>query len=138
MPILSITGLSKSFGTNKVIDNISFDVPEGSIFGFIGANGAGKTTTMNMILGFLEMDSGEITACDEIVEYGKTVRSIGYLPDVPEFYKYMRPTEYLRLCGELSGMAMDKIVKRSQELRKPAAAGYPRAADSASVNFAHA
>ncbi|MCL2694517.1 MAG: ATP-binding cassette domain-containing protein, partial [Oscillospiraceae bacterium] len=81
--ILEIRGLTKSFGTNKVVDNISFDVPEGSVFGFIGANGAGKTTTMNMILGFLETGGGEITACGEKVHFGETIKSIGYLPDVP-------------------------------------------------------
>jgi len=116
MSVLSIRGLSKSFGTNKVIDDISFDVPDGSVFGFIGANGAGKTTTMNMILGFLEMDAGEIFVCGEKVSYGKTIKSIGYLPDVPEFYNYMRPTEYLMLCGELSGMTKIRIKERSAEL----------------------
>ena len=114
--ILSVRGVSKSFGANKVIDNISFDVPEGSVFGFIGANGTGKTTTMNMALGFLEPDGGEIIVCGEKVSYGKTVKSIGYLPDVPEFYGYMRPTEYLALCGELSGMPKPKIKSRSKEL----------------------
>jgi len=116
MPVLSISNLSKSFGDNKVINDISFDVPEGSIFGFIGANGAGKTTTMNMVLGFLEIDSGEIVACDEKVSYGKTVKSIGYMPDVPAFYNYMRPTEYLKLCGELSSMTKNEIKQRSGEL----------------------
>ena len=116
MSVLSINGLSKSFGTNLVIDDISFDVPEGSVFGFIGANGAGKTTTMNMILGFLEMDSGEITACGEMVSYGRTIKGIGYLPDIPEFYNYMRPTEYLNLCGGLSGMTKENIKERSKDL----------------------
>ena len=116
MNALSVKSLSKSFGANKVIDDISFDVPEGSVFGFIGANGAGKTTTMNMALGFLEPDGGEITVCGERVSYGKTVRSIGYLPDVPEFYNYMRPIEYLTLCGELSGMPKAEIRARGWEL----------------------
>jgi ABC-2 type transport system ATP-binding protein len=116
MNIIEIRNLSKSFGANKVLDNISFDVPEGCIFGFIGANGAGKTTTMNMILGFLEMDGGEIIVCGEKVSYGKTIKSIGYLPDVPEFYNYMRPMEYLLLCGELSGMPKAKIRERGREL----------------------
>jgi len=116
MSVLTIEGLSKSFGDNKVLDNISFDVPEGSIFGFIGANGAGKTTTMNMILGFLEIDSGEITACGEKVVCGKAIKGIGYMPDVPEFYNYMRPMEYLRLCGELSEMPVGKIKERGGEL----------------------
>jgi len=71
---------------------------------------------MNMVLGFLEADSGEIIACDESVSYGKTVKSIGYLPDVPEYYNYMRPLEYLRLCGELSAMSKAEIKQQSGEL----------------------
>jgi len=115
MSVLSIKGLSKSFGTNKVIDNISFDVPEGCVFGFIGANGAGKTTTMKMILGLLPSDSGDIYVCGEKVSFGKTKtnRLIGYLPDVPEFYGYMRPKEYLRLCGEVAGLDNDAIAQRT-------------------------
>jgi len=114
--VLKIRNLSKSFGTNKVIDGISFDVPKGCIFGFIGANGAGKTTTMNMVLGFLESDGGEIIACSEKVSFGKTVKGIGYLPDIPEFYNYMRPKEYLSLCGELLGMPKQEIKSDSEKL----------------------
>lgn len=112
---LAVKGLSKSFGTNKIIDNISFAVPEGNIFGFIGANGAGKTTTMKMILGLLPSDNGEIWVCGEKVSFGatKTNRYIGYLPDVPEFYGYMRPAEYLRLCGEIAGL---KAVENNQRI----------------------
>jgi len=68
MSILSIRDLSKSFKTNKVIDGLNFNVPEGSIFGFIGPNGAGKTTTMRMALGLLEIDSGDIIICGEKAE----------------------------------------------------------------------
>lgn len=118
MDILTIANLSKSFGSQKVIDNLSFAVPEGSIFGFIGQNGAGKTTTMKMVLGLLKADSGEIAVCGEKVTFGQTKTNdyIGYLPDVPEFYGYMRPKEYLRLCGEITGMADAKIKSRSDEL----------------------
>ena len=118
MEILSVKNLSKSFGANKVIDNISFDVPEGCVFGFIGANGAGKTTTMKMLLGLIPADKGEIEVCGERVSFGatKTNRHIGYLPDVPEFYGYMRPKEYLRLCGEIVGLTTDKTNKRALEL----------------------
>ena len=116
--ILSVKGLSKSFGTNKVIDGISFDVPQGSVFGFIGANGAGKTTTMKMILGLLPFDGGEIFVCDKKVSFGatKTNRFIGYLPDVPEFYGYMKPKEYLRLCGEIVGLDATENNRRVSEL----------------------
>jgi len=102
MNVLTIKELSKNFGTQKIIDNLNFSVPEGTVFGFIGQNGAGKTTTMKMILGLLKADSGEITICGQTVSYGqtKTNRYVGYLPDVPEFYNYMKPLEYLTLCGK--------------------------------------
>lgn len=118
MDILRIEGLTKSFGQNKVLQGISFAVPEGSIFGFIGANGTGKTTTMKMVLGLLEADGGNIYVCGEKVEFGaaKTNRLIGYLPDVPEFYNWMRPKEYLKLCGEITGMSLGAIKSRSEEL----------------------
>lgn len=120
MDILTIQNLSKSFGNNKVIDNLSFSVPEHSIFGFVGQNGAGKTTTMKMILGLLKADSGDIYVYDKKVSFGqtKTNEFIGYLPDVPEFYHYMRPMEYLKLCGDITGMSSDKIKERSLELLK--------------------
>lgn len=116
--VLSIKGLSKSFGTQKVIDNLDLSVPEGTVFGFIGQNGAGKTTTMKMALGLLEADRGEITVYGEIVHYGqtKTNRYIGYLPDVPEFYNHMKPMEYLALCGEITGLSKSETKVRIDEL----------------------
>jgi len=118
MDILTIENLSKSFGNNKVIDGLSFAVPEHSVFGFIGQNGAGKTTTMKMILGLLKADRGKVVVCGETVSFGqtKTNEYIGYLPDVPEFYPYMRPKEYFKLCGAITGMSTDKIQSRSEEL----------------------
>lgn len=118
MDILQLQNLSKSFGNSKVIADLSFSVPEHSIFGFIGQNGAGKTTTMKMVLGLLKADSGSISVCGEKVSFGqtKTNRYIGYLPDVPEFYSYMRPKEYLKLCGEITGLSKEKIKSRSEEL----------------------
>ncbi|MCL2672205.1 MAG: ABC transporter ATP-binding protein [Clostridiales bacterium] len=118
MDILSIKNLTKSFGKTRVLDDITLCVPEGSIFGFIGENGAGKTTTMKIVLGLLQADSGEIYVCGEKVRFGMTAtnRHVGYLPDVPEFYRYMRPREYLRLCGEIANLPRELIEKRSCEL----------------------
>ncbi len=118
MGIIKIEGLYKSFGKNEVIKNLNFSVPKNSIFGFIGENGAGKTTTMEMILGLLKPDRGRISVMGEPVTYGetKTNRFIGYLPDVPAFYKYMKPKEYLQLCGEITGMSQTDIKARSEEL----------------------
>ena len=118
MNILEVKDLHKSFGSKTVLDGLTFSVSEGSVFGFIGRNGAGKTTTMKMILGLLQADSGEITVCGERVRYGNTPTNkyVGCLPDVPEFYSYMTAREYLRLCGEVTGMKQSEIKKRSDEL----------------------
>ncbi|SHO51994.1 ABC transporter ATP-binding protein [Anaerocolumna xylanovorans] len=118
MAILELDKVSKSFGAVKVIGDLSFQVPDHSVFGFIGKNGAGKTTTMKMILGFLQQDSGVIHVCGEKVSYGNTKanRNIGYLPDVPEFYGYMNPKEYLKLCGEITGLKKEIIQSRTKEL----------------------
>lgn len=73
---------------------------------------------MKMILGFLKQDSGVIKVCGEEVKFGetKTNKFIGYLPDVPEYYGYMTPLEYLKLCGEITNMKKDDIKKKSEEL----------------------
>ena len=118
MDVLTIQNLKKNFGSKEVLGGLDLSVPEHSIFGFIGKNGAGKTTTMKAILGLLKADSGEIHVMGEKVRFGQTNtnRHIGYLPDVPEFYSYMTPHEYLTLCGEVCGMDKDDIVARSNEL----------------------
>jgi len=118
MEILSIDSLRKSFGSKEVLRGISFSVGEQSIFGFIGRNGAGKTTTMKIILGLLTADSGSVTVCGEPVCYGETAtnRWIGYLPDVPEFYPYMRAKEYLTICGEVAGLSGKELKTRIEEL----------------------
>lgn len=118
MNVLEIQGLYKKFGQNNIINGLNLEVRENTIFGFIGENGAGKTTTMKMILGFLKPDSGVIKVCGENVSFGetKTNRFIGYLPDVPEYYGYMTPLEYLKLCGEITNMKKSDIKKKSEEL----------------------
>jgi len=118
MGVLEIKQLYKSFGNREVLKGLGMDVPEHSIFGFVGQNGAGKTTTMKIILGLLKPDSGSVTVCGEKVTYGesKANRHIGFLPDVPEFYGYMNPMEYLKLCGEIAGLSKTRIKSKSEEL----------------------
>jgi ABC-2 type transport system ATP-binding protein len=118
MNMLEIHGLSKRFGDKTVLNGLQLAVPEHSIFGFIGKNGAGKTTTMKMVLGLLKADAGQIVVNGETVAYGATDtnRFIGYLPDVPEFYPFMTAPEYLRFCGEISGMQSAEIKARTQQL----------------------
>lgn len=118
MDVLEIKNLSKQFGNHQVLKNLNFQVPEHSVYGFLGQNGAGKTTTMKIILGLLEASGGEVRVLGERVRYGhtKTNREVGYLPDVPEYYGYMHAGQYLRLCGEITGLTAKEIAERSGEL----------------------
>lgn len=118
MDMLTVKDVKKSFGSKSVVEGLSFSIPENSIFGFIGENGAGKTTTMKMILGLMKTDQGEIYVNGEKVIYGNTPTNkvIGYLPDVPEFYSYMTPREYLRFCGDISGLDPRETKNRVEEL----------------------
>lgn len=118
MEMLTLSHIEKRFGEKQVLQDVSFSVPEHTVFGFVGQNGAGKTTAMKLILGLLTSDGGEISVNGMPVHYGNTVtnRFVGYLPDVPEFYSYMTPAEYLRFCGEITGMPTKEIKGRCEEL----------------------
>lgn len=118
MSMLVIKDLHKRFGDKEVLKGLDLTVPEHSIFGFIGKNGSGKTTTMKTVLGLLKADSGEITVGGQRVIYGNNDanRLIGYLPDVPEFYSFMTAAEYLRFCGEITGISKEELNVRCTEL----------------------
>ena len=118
MDILILKGLYKNFGSKEVLKGLDLCIPEHSVFGFVGRNGSGKTTTMKAILGLIKTDGGEIYVSGEKVAYGETPtnRYIGYLPDVPEFYSFMTPKEYLTLCGESLSMSKNDIEERCTEL----------------------
>lgn len=115
--MLEVSHISKSFGSRPVIRELTFTVPEHCIYGFVGKNGAGKTTTMKMILGLLRTDGGQIKVNGHPVSFGQnqTNKYIGYLPDVPEFYSYMTPAEYLGLCGEITGLSKKCSAGRIEE-----------------------
>lgn len=118
MNMLEVKHVFKRFGSQEVVNDLSFTVKEHTIYGFIGQNGAGKTTTMKMILGLLNVDQGEILVNGERVTFGQnhTNQYIGYLPDVPEYYSYMTPTEYLDLCARITGIDNSKRKTRIYEL----------------------
>ena len=120
MNVLEIKEVSKQFGTKKVLNQLSFSIPKGSIFGFVGENGAGKTTLMKLILGLDNLTAGEIYINGQQVHFGetKTNQMTGYLPDVPEFYDYMNSTEYLMLCAEITKIDRKKRLTRVEEMLK--------------------
>lgn len=92
-----VSGVSKLFGEQKAVNNISFSVNKGEILGFLGPNGAGKTTTMKMIAGYLAPSSGDIKVCGKIVDTAltETKKKIGYLPESNPLYTDMYVREYL-------------------------------------------
>jgi ABC-2 type transport system ATP-binding protein len=118
MGFLTIESVSKRFGQLTVLDDLSFEVEEGSVFGFIGKNGSGKTTTMRIIVGLLRADQGEVYVKGQKVVFGQTPTNdlIGYLPDVPEFYGFMNALEYLQFCGRTTGMNSVDIARKTSEL----------------------
>ncbi len=104
--MIEVTGLTKTYGKNRGIDDITFSIPEGQIVGFLGPNGAGKTTTMNIITGYLSADAGTaaIAGIDVLERPVEAKRHIGYLPEQPPLYSGMTVEEYLDFVYELKGV----------------------------------
>lgn len=115
--VLQITNLSKWFGKKKIIDNISFNVYSGEIFGFLGPNGAGKTTTIKMIMGFLSVDEGQIiiNGSDLKKEYEKAMSNLGGIVENPEMYKdlsgQINLEMYARLHDNVSKARIAEVVE---------------------------
>ena len=101
--MIAIENLTKFYGNNRAVNNISFTINDNEILGFLGPNGAGKSTTMNMIAGYLPMTSGKVTicGCDISADPVKAKKHIGYLPEIPPVYPDMRVKEYLSFCAGL-------------------------------------
>jgi ABC-2 type transport system ATP-binding protein len=110
MNVVEIENINKAFGHTQAVDDLSLNVPQGSIYGFIGPNGAGKTTTLRMILNIIYPDSGTIRIFEEEM-HGATSERIGYLPEERGMYKKMKVRDLLRFYGELkSGRKVNKEV----------------------------
>ena len=101
--MLQVRGLDKSYGTRKVLDDVTFDVDPGKMTGFVGGNGAGKTTTMRIILGVLEADAGEVRLDGEVLRSGSR-RKFGYMPEERGLYPKMRLEEQLVYLARLHGL----------------------------------
>jgi ABC-2 type transport system ATP-binding protein len=112
---LKISNLNKSYGTLAVLKNINLKIPKGVIYGFIGENGAGKTTTMNIICGLKKPSSGSVIFHGKELKYDDERKSIGYLPQQPKFYSYMKVKEYLDFILSLSHV-MDTSFSRDELL----------------------
>lgn len=103
MSVIQVKGISKVFGDTKAVDDVSFDVSAGKIYGILGPNGAGKTTTIRMINHIMIPDSGEIFIQGEKAS-PKTQPLIGYMPEERGLYKKMKVGEHLMYLARLKGM----------------------------------
>ncbi|PKP10601.1 MAG: gliding motility-associated ABC transporter ATP-binding subunit GldA [Bacteroidetes bacterium HGW-Bacteroidetes-4] len=113
-----VKNLSKRYGPQRAVDNISFEVKTGEILGFLGPNGAGKTTTMKAITGYLSPSDGDITVGNFSIWTDKEQlkKRIGYLPEHNPLYQEMPVLDYLVYVAELQGIRKEKIKERILEM----------------------
>jgi ABC-2 type transport system ATP-binding protein len=105
VPSLEIDHLDKSYGAVRALKDMSFDVPGGEIFGFVGSNGAGKTTTMRIALGVLAPDAGQVRWAGQPIDF-QVRRRMGYMPEERGLYPRMRVAEQLVYLARLHGLSV--------------------------------
>lgn len=113
MAVIEVKNISKSFGDTHAVQDVSFDIPGGRIFGLLGPNGAGKTTAIRIINHILIADSGSVTINGEKAS-SKTQRMIGYLPEERGLYKKMKVGEQLIYLAQLKGLSYDKAKEKTR------------------------
>jgi len=111
-PLLSISHLVKHYATQKAVDDISFDIQKGSIFGLLGPNGAGKTTLLRMITGIFYPDGGEIRLDGKSFDPLLDIREIGYMPEERGLYKKMKIGEQALYLAQLRGLTKAEAMER--------------------------
>ena len=109
--MLKVDNVTKYYGENLAVDNLSFEVNNGEIFGLLGVNGAGKTTTFRMIIGLLEMSSGSITLDDQPINYSNT-NQIGFLTEERSLLTKLTVKEQVIMYGILKGMKEKEILEK--------------------------
>ena len=109
--MLKVDNVTKYYGDNLAVDNLSFEVNNGEIFGLLGVNGAGKTTTFRMIIGLLEMSSGSITLDDQPINYSNT-NQIGFLTEERSLLTKLTVKEQVIMYGILKGMKEKEILEK--------------------------
>lgn len=112
--MIQVSNLTKKYGKNVAVDNVSFTIEKGHIYGLLGPNGAGKSTTMNMITGYISSTSGTITidGHDVVKEPEQARKLLGYLPELPPLYMDMTVYEYLKFVAQL------KKIKRKERIEQ--------------------
>jgi len=116
--MIEVKNLSKVYGANRAVDDISFDVPSGEVLGFLGPNGAGKSTTMKMLTCFIAPTAGDaLVGGTSVLEHSVKVREmIGYLPEDTPLYQDMTPLEFLQFASALRQVDRDIQETRLNEI----------------------
>ncbi len=116
--LVEARALTKRYGDKVAVDNVSFDVYSGEVFGFLGPNGAGKTTTIKMIVGLLQPTSGTVSVAGHDVQTQARLAkaSCGYVPDTPNLYAKLTGRELLRFVGDLYNLESNQVMHRTDEL----------------------
>ncbi|OUM95730.1 MAG: bacitracin ABC transporter ATP-binding protein [Thermobacillus sp. ZCTH02-B1] len=116
-PVVRLVNVTKRIGKRTIIDNLTFDVPPGEVFGFLGPNGSGKTTTIRMMVGLMRMTSGEIYIKGRSIrtEFEAAVRQVGAIVENPEMYKfltgYQNLVHYARMLPGIGKRRIDEVVE---------------------------
>ncbi len=113
--VLEIAGLSKKFGDRTVVNDVSFEVKRGEIFGFLGPNGSGKTTTIRMALGIIKQDRGSVRVLGSDPDRD-VLKQVGYLPEDRGLLRKVRVMDIVRYLGRLKGMSSEEAEERGTEL----------------------
>jgi len=118
--VLSVSSLKKKYLNGRGIENVSFSIRGGEIFGLLGANGAGKTTTMKIITGLITRYSGDVHVGGKpfLDNPAKALRQMGCLVETPSFYGYMSAEKNLRMAAAFYGIGKDKTERRIERLLK--------------------
>ena len=113
--VLEVSGLTKAFGGKTVVDDVSFEVRRGEMFGFLGPNGSGKTTTIRMCLGIMRANGGSVRVLDSRPDLS-ILKRVGYLPEERGLTKKVKVVEILRFLGRLKGMSAAAAQERALEM----------------------
>ena len=117
---IKIENLTKTYGKNRGIEDVSFEVKKGEIFGFLGPNGAGKSTTIRCLLGLIRPTGGsaEVLGCDILRQHGEIMKRIGYMPSETQFYPSMKVSEVIRFAADVRGKdCRDEAEKLCERLK---------------------
>jgi ABC-2 type transport system ATP-binding protein len=121
-PLIRVDQLCKSFRHGfwlkrvEAVRGISFEVPRGEIFGFLGPNGAGKTTTIKILTGLIRATGGSATIFGEPIPSPTAMQRVGFMPENPYVYPFLTPTEFVEMCGRLSGLRGRAVRDRTRQV----------------------